>query len=79
MKKLFLYVFLGLLWCNASFAEAVDFSKREVHESKIDIAWKIDNKYLTPNCFVYMSLSGENYKNRLLYDRHTHALTSFYR
>ncbi|MDP7530984.1 MAG: hypothetical protein QF816_05215 [Candidatus Scalindua sp.] len=62
MKKLFLYVFLGLLWCNASFAEAVDLSKREVHESKIDIAWKIDNKYLTPNCFVYVSWSGDNYE-----------------
>ncbi len=65
MRKYLLHVliiFLGLLWCNASFAEAVDFSKREVHESKIDIAWKIDNKYLTPNCFVYMSLSGDNYE-----------------
>ena len=24
MKKLFLYVFLGLLWCNISFAETKD-------------------------------------------------------
>jgi hypothetical protein len=26
MKKLFLYVFLGLLWCNVGFAEQVEFS-----------------------------------------------------
>ena len=48
MKKLFLYVFLGLLWCNASFAET-------------PTAWKIDDKYLTPKCFLYEKLSSENF------------------
>jgi len=62
MKKLLSIIFLGLLWCNASFAEAVDFSKREVHESKIDIAWKVGDKFIIPECFVYMGISGDNYE-----------------
>ena len=55
MKKLFLYVFLGLLWCNTSFAETPK-------------AWKIDDKYLTPKCFLYEKLSSENFG--ALYDRY---------
>ena len=55
MKKLFLYLFLGLLWCNASFSET----------SK---AWKIDDKYLTPKCFLYEKLSSENFG--AFYDRY---------
>ena len=55
MKKLSLYVFLGLLLCNASFAETPK-------------AWKIDDKYLTPKCFLYEKLSSENFG--ALYDRY---------
>ena len=40
---------LGLLWCSNSFGETAD-------------AWKIDNKYLTPKCFVYEWMSSDNFK-----------------
>ena len=60
MKKLFLYLFLGLLWCNASFAE--DVSKRKVLKSNIDIAWKVDDKFIIPDCFEYVGLSGDLYE-----------------
>jgi len=59
MKKLFLYVFLGLLWCNASFSET----------SK---AWKIDDKYLTPKCFIYEWLSSHNFSE--FHDRYAGGL-----
>ena len=48
-------MFLGLLWCNTSFAETPK-------------AWKIDDKYLTPKCFIYEKLSSENFG--ALYDRY---------
>ena len=41
MKKLSLYIFLGLLWCNVGFAELIELNKcfkgkdSEVHETKI--------------------------------------------
>ena len=44
-----------MLWCNASFSET----------SK---AWKIDDKYLTPKCFLYEKLSSENFG--AFYDRY---------
>ena len=41
MKKLFLYIFLGLLWCNASFAEElqekIDMEKLIAIQKKIDL------------------------------------------
>jgi len=55
MKKLLGILVLGLLWCNASFSET----------SK---AWKIDDKYLTPKCFLYEKLSSENFG--AFYDRY---------
>ncbi|MDP7530521.1 MAG: pentapeptide repeat-containing protein [Candidatus Scalindua sp.] len=72
----------GAVWYDGyrdSFSITVFNLTKATSSEETPAAWKIDNKYLTPNCFVYMSLSGENYKNRLLYDRHTHAHTSFYR
>ena len=51
MKKLFLYVFLGLLWCNISFAETKDsmtcelrygLAKSEVSFKKINGKWAIE-------------------------------------
>ena len=49
MKKLLAILVLGLLWCSNSFGETAD-------------AWKIDNKYLTPKCFVYEWISSDNFK-----------------
>ena len=55
MKKLFLYVFLSLLWCNAAFAET-------------RTAWKIEGKYIKPECFyndnqLHIWLSLDNYED----------------
>ena len=55
MKKLFLYLFLGLLWCNAAFAET-------------RTAWKIEGKYIKPECFyndnqLHIWLSLDNYED----------------
>ena len=49
MKKFLGILVLGLLWCSNSFGETAD-------------AWKIDNKYLTPKCFVYEWMSSDNFK-----------------
>ena len=53
MKKLFLYVFLGLLWCNTSLADA----------SKL---WKFEDNYLTAKCFVYEWMSSDNFEDYYL-------------
>ena len=37
------------MFCNVGFAET-------------PAVWKINNKYLTPNCFVYLLYSGDNYE-----------------
>ena len=60
MKKLLGILVLGLLWCNLSFAE--DVSKRKVLKSNIDIAWKVDDKFIIPDCFEYVGLSGDLYE-----------------
>ena len=65
-------MFLGLLWCNASFSE--DLSKRKVHESKIDIAWKVDDKFIIPECFDYVWYSGDNYET--FFDEYIEKLDS---
>jgi len=59
MKKLLGILVLGLLWCNASFSET----------SK---AWKIDDKYLTPKCFIYEWLSSHNFSE--FHDRYAGGL-----
>ena len=63
---------MGLLWCNASFAE--DLSKRKVYESKIDIAWKVDDKFIIPECFDYVWCSGDNYET--FFDEYIEKLDS---
>jgi len=52
-------MFLGLLWCNTSFAETPK-------------AWKIDDKYLTPKCFIYEWLSSHNFNE--FHDRYAGGL-----
>jgi len=49
MKKIFLYVFLVLMFCSNAFAET-------------SAAWKTDNKYLTPKCFIYEWMSSDNFE-----------------
>jgi len=36
--------------------------KRTVTESKMDVAWKVDNKFIIPECFDYVWLSGDKYE-----------------
>ena len=49
MKKTFLYLFLVLMFCSNAFAET-------------SAAWKTDNKYLTPKCFIYEWMSSDNFE-----------------
>ncbi len=55
----------GAVWYDGyrdSFSiTAFNFTKATSSE-ETPAAWKIDNKYLTPNCFVYMWMSGDNYE-----------------
>ena len=57
MKKLFLYVFLGLLWCNVGLAED-NKPERNVIESDFNNAWQIDNKFIIPECFHIIRFGG---------------------
>ena len=53
MKKLSLYVFLVLMFCNTSLADA----------SKL---WKFEDNYLTAKCFVYEWMSSDNFEDYYL-------------
>jgi hypothetical protein len=57
MKKLFLYVALGLLWCNVGLAED-NKPERNVIESDFNNAWQIDNKFIIPECFHIIRFGG---------------------
>ena len=35
---------------------------RTVTESKIDVAWKLDDKFIIPECFDYVWMSGDKYE-----------------
>ena len=56
MKKLFLYVVLGLLWWSSVIAS----------EEKL---WKHEGDNLTPQCFVYELISGDNLEE--FYERYS--------
>ena len=53
MKKLSLYIFLVLMWCNASLADT----------SKL---WKFEDNYLTAKCFVHEWMSSDNFEDYYL-------------
>ena len=63
MKKLFLYVFLSLLWCGSVIAS----------EEKL---WKHGDDYLTPQCFVYEWSSGDNIEE--YFNRYSPAIIKAY-
>ena len=46
MKKLFLYILIGLLWCNISFSEIINIDcKIDFGDgTSIDKSWKLDSK-----------------------------------
>ena len=63
MKKLIGIIIIGMLWCISVLASE-------------DKYWKIDNNYLTPQCFVYEYISGDNFKE--FYDRYSPAIMKAY-
>lgn len=56
MKKLLGIMVLGL------FALELNVGAREVLESKKLDAWKVDGKFIIPECLVYEWYSGDNYE-----------------
>jgi len=57
MKKLFLYIFLVLLFSGNVYA-----GEREVFKSNAKEAWKVDDKFIVPECLIYEWYSGDNYE-----------------
>ena len=60
MKKLFLYIFLGLLWCNVGFAEDkkklkwdTDYSS-DLNDNIINYGWKIKSVRKTNDKEIYI-------------------------
>ena len=60
MKKLFLYVFLGLLWCNVGFADAKkelvllkDYSL-DLNDNIVNYGWKIKSVRNTSTHDIYI-------------------------
>ena len=60
MKKLFLYIFLGLLWCNVGFAEdkkqlkwGKDYSSR-LNDNIINYGWKVKSVRKTNDKEIYI-------------------------
>ena len=41
MKKLFLYIFLVLVGCNAGFANEIEFSKDSINDNITNYGWEI--------------------------------------
>ena len=58
MKKLLAIVVLGLLFSGNAYADET----RTVEESDINVAWKVDGKFIIPECFETVWLSGDNYE-----------------
>ena len=60
MKKLFLYIFLGLLWCNIGFAEdkkelkwGKDYSS-DLNDNIINYGWKVKSVRKTNDKEIYI-------------------------
>ena len=41
MKKLFLCILLSLIWCNAGFANEIEFSKDSINDNITNYDWEI--------------------------------------
>ena len=50
MKKLLSIIFLTLMFCNVASTNET----RTVEESNADVAWKVDGKFIKPECFDYI-------------------------
>ena len=58
-----------MLQCNE---EKISTHKRIVSENDNKIAWKVDDKFIIPECFNYILSSGDNYE--LFYDTYIQKL-----
>jgi hypothetical protein len=58
-----------MLECNE---EKISTYKRTVSENNNKIAWKVDDKFIIPECFNYILSSGDNYE--LFYDTYIQKL-----
>lgn len=61
MKKLILSLILLIFSHDISFAENNKVT-RVVLESKTEDAWKVDGKFIKPECFIEEWMSGDNYE-----------------
>ena len=62
MKKLFLYVFLGLLWCNVGFAEKIVLKCFNMDGSPYADPFSIDmDKRIVEPKFPFLNSSTKNY------------------
>ena len=61
MKKLILSLILLIFSHDISFAENNKVT-RAVLESKTEDAWKVDGKFIKPECFIEEWMSGDNYE-----------------
>ena len=46
MKKIFLYIFLSLIFCNIGFAEEPKYSSDSLNKNITDYGWEIDENKL---------------------------------
>ena len=60
MKKLPLYIFLGLLWCNVGFTEekklskiGKEYSSTSLNDNIINHGWKVDSLRSNSNNDIY--------------------------
>ena len=57
MKKILFTIFLSLLLNLTTLVNA-----REIVENNEEHAWKINNKFIIPECLIYELYSGDNYE-----------------
>lgn len=65
MKKLSLYIFLGLLFCNVSFGEEVEYSGEGLNLNIVNHGWIIDKSEFIKigNMTVEIYTLEKEYKN----------------
>tara|TARA_Y100000768_G_scaffold348909_1_gene298130 strand:- start:1557 stop:2195 length:639 start_codon:yes stop_codon:yes gene_type:complete len=60
MKKIFIIIFLFQIFISNSYSQ--DNFERTVIEGNYDISWKVNDKYIIPECFDYVWYSGDRYE-----------------
>jgi hypothetical protein len=61
MKKLLSLIISTLLFFNSAYSAQT----RTVEESNVDEAWKVDGKFIKPECFDHIRYSGDWYESFL--------------